>query len=261
MDRKELKPIKMDKLIRAETKVLDEGEGLVEATVSTESPDRDGDVIRQKFWQIENFKRHPVLLSSHDYTDLRSQIGEWQSMDIKGEKLVGVAKYYINEGNEQADWGFNLATKKRAAFSVGFMPDWDSASELENGTGGKSVFPNYEFKGQELLEVSHVIVPANPDALQRMKGVKLPATILALVDEILAEETEEATEPNISLKEMSYAIAEQVSSDIIAYLKNTQMVEEQQPETKTEEVVETKEPIIEPVDVNKIIREAIQEVL
>ena len=176
-------------------------------------------------------------------------------MDIEGKELLGTAKYYINEGNEQADCGFNLATKKRAAFSVGFMPDWDSASELENGTGGKSVFPNYEFKGQELLEVSHVIVPANPDALQRMKGVKLPATILALVDEILAEETEESTEPNISLKEMSYAIAEQVSSDIIAYLKNTQMVEEQQPETKTEE------PTIEPVDVNKIIREAIQEVL
>lgn len=257
MDREELKPIKVDKLIRAETKVLDEGEGLVEATVSTESPDRDGDVIRQKFWQIENFKKHPVLLSSHDYTDLRSQIGEWQSMDIKGEKLVGVAKYYINEGNEQADWGFNLATKKRAAFSVGFMPDWDSASELENETGGKSMFPNYEFKGQELLEVSHVIVPANPDALQRMKGVKLPATILALVDEILAEETEGSTESDISVKEMSHAIAHQVSADIIAYLKDMRVVQEQQSESRQQEAAEN----IEPVDVNKIIREAIQEVL
>jgi hypothetical protein len=257
MDREELRPITMDKLIRAETKILDEDEGLVEATVSTEAPDRDGDVIRQEYWQIENFKAHPVLLSSHDYTDLRSQIGEWQSMDIKGKTLVGVAKYYINEGNEQADWGFNLATKKRAAFSVGFMPDWNRASELENGAGGKSVFPNYEFKGQELLEVSHVIVPANPEALQRMKGVQLPATILALVNEILSEETEGSTESDISVKEMSHAIAHQVSSDIIAYLKDMRVVQEQQSESRQQEAAEN----IEPVDVNKIIRDAIQEVL
>ena len=257
MERKELKPMKLDKLVRAETKLLDEKEGLVEAVVSTEAPDRDGDVIRQKYWDTDNFTKHPVLLSSHDYTDLRSQIGEWQSMDIKGKKLVGIAKYYVNEGNEQADWGFNLATKQRAAFSVGFVPDWNKAAELD-GADGKSMFPHYEFKGQELLEVSHVIVPANPEALQRMKGVKLPEPILAVVEEILAEE---GKEPDISIRQMSYVIAEKVSADIIEYFKNIHQIIESQTESSAEDITKHEEPTTESVDVNKIIREAIEEVL
>lgn len=145
------------KLIRPETKVIDAGAGRIEATVSNESEDRDGDIIRAGGWELQHFQRHPVLLSSHDYMSLRSQIGEWEKMGKRGDALVGTARYYIGEGNEEADWGFKLAQQGRAAYSVGFIPLEYEEREAKKG---------YDFKRQELLEVSHVTVPSNRDALQ-----------------------------------------------------------------------------------------------
>ena len=149
------------KVFRPEIKVLDAKAGRIEAVVSTEAVDRDGDVIRQAGWQLDDFYQHPILLSSHDYRSLRSQIGEWEDMGVNGKTLRGVARYYIGEGNPEADWAFNLAAKNRAAFSVGFIPLEYTERETKD-----SLFGSYEFTKQTLLEVSHVTVPANPEALQ-----------------------------------------------------------------------------------------------
>jgi hypothetical protein len=170
------------KFIRPELKVLDEDAGVIQAVVSTEDMDRDGDVIRQDYWNLDHFKSHPILLSSHNYRGLMNQIGEWTNMGVQDGKLIGTAKYYINEGNEQADWGFNLASKGRAAFSVGFVPDMSQAKAID-ANGNLS----YEFRGQELLEVSQVTVPSNPKALQTMKGMDLHPAVESLVDEMLAD--------------------------------------------------------------------------
>ena len=51
------------KVVRAEVKSIDEARGEVEAVVSSERPDRSGDIIRQGSWELRNFKKHPVLLA------------------------------------------------------------------------------------------------------------------------------------------------------------------------------------------------------
>ena len=163
-------------------RVLDEDAGLVSAVVSTEDVDRDGDVIRQEGWDLSHFASHPILLSSHNYRGLTNQIGEWTQMQVEGSLLVGHAKYYIGEGNEEADWGFKLATKGRAAYSVGFVPDMSKAKQIE-ANGNLS----YEYTGQELLEVSQVTVPSNPQALQAMKGMNLHPEVEVLVEEMLGD--------------------------------------------------------------------------
>lgn len=156
------------KIIKPEIKSL--GDGLISAVVSTESKDRDGDIIRQANWDLKYFLEHPVLLSSHNYGSLINQIGEWKSMEIKGKKLIGVAEYYVGKGNAEADWAAFLAEKGKAAFSVGFIPDMSKAKPLEEDDDWG--FGPMEFLGQQLLEVSHVTVPANPDALQQMAKQK-----------------------------------------------------------------------------------------
>lgn len=135
--------------------------------MSTEARDRQGDIIRARGWELSEFRKHPTLLVDHDYTDIRSQIGQWEDVKVVGDALVGVARYYVGEGNEKADWAWKLAAKGRAAYSVGFIPDMDKAKELD----GDGWFPNYEFAGQTLLETSQVTVPANPEALQVAKGL------------------------------------------------------------------------------------------
>jgi len=163
-------------------KLLDEKAGIISAVVSTEDVDRDGDIVRQNGWDLTHFSTHPILLSSHNYRGLTNQIGEWTQMKVEGTELIGEAKYYIGEGNEEADWGFKLASKGRAAFSVGFVPDMSKAKQIEaNGN------ISYEFQGQELLEVSQVTVPSNPQALQAMKGMHLHPEVEVLVEEMLGD--------------------------------------------------------------------------
>ncbi len=168
------------KIVRAETKALDDGR--IEVIASTEARDRDGDIIRQAGWDLSHFVKHPVLLSSHDYYSLRSQIGEWEDVRVDGKRLKGVVRYYVGEGNEEADWGHNLAAKGRAAYSVGFVPLEYREIKDADGYG-------LEFTKQELLEISHVCIPANPQALQLMaKAVGLHPDVDAIVREMLADE-------------------------------------------------------------------------
>lgn len=155
------------KVVRPQVKVLDADTGRVEAVVSDEGEDRDGDIIRAEGWILGHFNKHPVLLASHDYRHLSSQIGEWEAMRITDGKLVGTARYYIGQGNEEADWGFKLAQRGRAAYSVGFIPLEYKKREQEDDSE-THILPSYEFLKQELLEVSHVTIPSNRNALQLM---------------------------------------------------------------------------------------------
>ena len=168
------------KFIRPDLKIVDKAAGVINAVVSTEAMDRDGDIIRQDAWDLEHFKAHPILLSSHNYRGLTNQIGEWTSMKVVDGKLVGEAKYYIKSGNQEADGGFLLASKGRAAFSVGFVPDMSKAKQIDSN-GNLS----YEFQGQELLEVSQVTVPSNAEALQSLKGIGLHPELDSIVTEML----------------------------------------------------------------------------
>jgi hypothetical protein len=196
------------KFIKAETKILDEKEGMISAIVSTESVDRDGDIIRQDGWDLRHFKAHPVLLSSHNYRGLTNQIGEWTSMAVVGKELIGEARYYIGQGNPEADWGFFLAGRDKAAFSVGFMPDMTQAKELQ-GEGKTS----FEFKAQELLEVSQVTVPSNRQSLQAMKGIGLDPVMERLVDEVLGDMEPEIETPVESITQL----AQDNIEDVVGY--------------------------------------------
>ena len=191
----------------ATIKAVDDNAHTVQAILSTEARDRDGDIIRQSGWDLGNFKSHPVLLSSHKYLGLQNQIGEWQDVKIdrSTKELVGTARYYVGEGNAEADWGFNLASKGRAAFSVGFIPDMAKAERIK-GDDDDDWFPNYVFRGQELLEVSHVTVPSNFEALQAIKSIGVPTALVRSIERSLDEEPpkkpwpkNEEAEPTIQL--------------------------------------------------------------
>ena len=209
---------KLNKVYRPEvTKVLDEANGLISAVVSTESKDRDGDVIKAEGWNLDNFNRHPVMLANHDYHSLKSQIGVWEKMEIAGDTLQGVAKFFIGKGNDEADWAFELAKMKKLAFSVGFIPDMDKAVPLhkDDAFGVRGM----EFNGQELLEVSAVTVPSNPDALQRIvkSSVAEPA-IKEIAEEQLRGLEEKVDEETSSISD---DVIDSIVERVIARLQET----------------------------------------
>lgn len=145
----------MDKLIvKAEVERTDKG---MLAIASTAVEDRHGEVIDQKGWDLKNFKKNPVLQWAHDHTI--PAIGIARNIKIADGKLVFTPVFHdltpeakalkaMYEGTDEYEPILN-------SFSVGFR-----ALEMDGNTYTKS----------ELLEISAVNVPANPEA--RILAVK-----------------------------------------------------------------------------------------
>lgn len=172
------------KCYKAEVKGFDEATGEVDMfiPVSTDSVDRDGEIVEPSAFKktLPKYMKRPVLVASHDYRDLTSQIGEWKRLKITEQGLEGKPMYYVNAGNEQADWGFKLAQRGMAAFSIGFIP-----KEWEDGDGVKS--PRRTYKEVELLEISQVIVPSNREAIQSIRSKSVDPIITGICDELEKE--------------------------------------------------------------------------
>jgi len=134
----------------------------VEFIASTEAFDRYNESISVAGWDISNFKKNPVILFGHDHTKV---VGKAESIkiDTKGKKkaLTMVIRFAREGASDLADEVFALVEDEIiGAVSVGFIPKkW-----VDNEDGSRT------FTESELLEVSFVGVPANPEALVQRDG-------------------------------------------------------------------------------------------
>lgn len=127
------------------------------AVASTEDEDRDKDIIRVSGWDLKNFKKNPIIPWSHNYWEvpIAKSIRTW--VDATNKRLLFKPKFDKNDE-------FSLKIFQKYAngfltsFSVGFRGVEFTERDPNNWWGGK------EFTKQELLEVSAVAVPANPNA-------------------------------------------------------------------------------------------------
>jgi len=118
---------------------------------SDDSLDRHGDRVNPKGWNLKNFKKNPVILLNHNYWDL--PIAKALNVKVDDNKLLFDIQF--SKTYDVAVKVFNLIKEKIVnATSVGFIVlKWGEA-------GGQ-----YTIEEQELLELSFVTVPANPNAL------------------------------------------------------------------------------------------------
>jgi HK97 family phage prohead protease len=126
------------------------------AVASTDVYDRQGERINQEGWELKNFKSNPVLLWAHDHTEI--SIGNAKNIHIerKNGKPQLVFTPDFHEATDKARALKLLYEQGRMnSFSVGFIPkDMDGATAT--------------YLKQELLEISAVNVPANPEAMMSM---------------------------------------------------------------------------------------------
>ena len=123
---------------------------------SDETLDRYNEVIKLDGWQLDNFKANPVIPDCHDYSSIGKILGKAQSIAVVDGKLVNRVEFCLDNplGNlayKMTKGGFIKSQ------SVGFIP-----LEWVNGNGKDGIDRTYT--KQELLEVSLVVVPANPGA-------------------------------------------------------------------------------------------------
>lgn len=183
------------KTFAGKVKSVDAENHTVEVIMSDQTADRYNEVVLAKAWKkrLGIYKKHPILLSSHNYHSLTHQIGMCTSIKVVGDQLLAKLKYFVGVGNDEADWGWKLAEMGIAAFSVGFIPHGyirggaDGYTEalkevgikLKEGERG----PHVIYTDVELLENSQVLIPANSNALQ--KGLKDEDPVVRSIAELM----------------------------------------------------------------------------
>lgn len=144
-----------------EEKEISDEERIIEFTNSTPTQDRYHDTIDQNGWQLENFRKNPVVLWAHDYGQppVAKSVNVW----IEDGKLKSRDQF---TPRDLYPFGFMVFELYKNGFlnakSVGFQP---ITYAFNNETEG------VEFYTQELLEHSCVPVPANPEALVSAKSM------------------------------------------------------------------------------------------
>jgi HK97 family phage prohead protease len=127
---------------------------------SDETPDRYGDVIRASGWKTKNYMKNPVFLWAHRSSE--PPIGKTTKLVVENEPPALVQTVEFAD-DPVADRVFRLYKGGfLKAVSVGFKPlEWQPIEDDEGRITG------HEFTKQELLELSAVPIPANPNALAR----------------------------------------------------------------------------------------------
>lgn len=151
---------------------INEEQRKISYVVSDETPDRVGDIIQVKGWDLTNYKRNPVILWAHEAKEV-PPIGRGHNVRRRygPDRLTADVEFAPKEAYEFADTIYQLASRGFIrATSVGFMPK--EAAQLDKDQRAKLGLGSYGqlFTRSELMEISIVAVPANPSALE--EGVK-----------------------------------------------------------------------------------------
>ena len=148
------KPDTIRTVIPFQLKSINDEDRTIEFVGSTAAVDRYGDSIIQAGWELKNFLQNPVVPWGHNY--YQPPVAKALEVRLSEGKLVFKAQFATKDEYPWADTIYKLYKGGYLrAFSVGFIPmDWDG-----------SWAEGYVFKQCELLEVSCVTVPANPEAL------------------------------------------------------------------------------------------------
>lgn len=119
-------------------------DGPIRFIASTEGVKRDGLSLKAEDWSLDNYRRNPVIGWAHDYSRLPIGRGE---VAVEGDALV------VDVTFDRADpFAAEVERKVRTGFVNAVSVGWVDVE----GEGGTQ---------HDLLEVSVVPVPADPEAL------------------------------------------------------------------------------------------------
>ena len=137
--------------------ITDDSLRIITFDASNETKDRDGEVIKASAWELDNYKKNPVVQFAHKYDE--PPVGKSPGIAVVNGVLKLPVQFPPAGVYEFADIVYNLAKGGYlSAVSVGFIPkEFDRAK--------KEGDPSRTYTKVELLEVSIVPVPSNPDAI------------------------------------------------------------------------------------------------
>jgi hypothetical protein len=161
---------------------------------STATLDRYHEVIEPAGWRLDSYRKNPVFQNAHNYGDILFTLGRALITEVRSglstinhqpSTCLFQRIQFATDVNPVARIAYGLYKGGfLSAVSVGFIPlRWEDAG---NGSAGAQAAPapRRRYLEQELLEVSAVAIPANPDALALglKSGAIAKADLQATVD-------------------------------------------------------------------------------
>lgn len=132
--------------------------------ISTPGTKRDGNIVDQAGWHLENYRKNPVVLWAHNQQmppiGQCPEIGLQSIRDLGGKCLVGSCLFEPDERSQMIRGQYQRGTLN--ATSVGWLPIAYDIMRDEDG-----YWTGFHFKEMDMLEYSCVPVPADPQALKR----------------------------------------------------------------------------------------------
>lgn len=150
----------LEKISKSNVKEI-KGEGNFEVVATTETLDRYDEVILTSAWSFENFLKNPVVLLSHDYHQLPIGAVTDVVADEESKRVVVKGVFANTEEGQTA----------RRLYEDGMLTTM-SVGYIAHERNGNIITK------AELLEVSFVSVPANPDAIALRRVVDFATKLL-----------------------------------------------------------------------------------
>lgn len=225
------------KFAKAYTKAVGKEGKLVGVIGSTATVDRYGEIIDQGSWDLKHYKKNPVILWAHNLTlgEDRPPIGKATKVGVKNGELVFDIQFDMSDPFA-ADIFRKYEEGFLRAFSVGFIPH-----KIERSTDGSDA---PILKENELLELSAVPVPANPEALNALKARSFQARSWnTMVKE--AEDAQEQDQKDLEEEEDEEEIEdpEKIEDEDVEVVEETETVTTDEETTETGEETPTETPI------------------
>jgi len=155
-------------------KKADDDSRVIKFIGTTAVRDRMGDEIPLSGWDFKAYRKNPIVLWAHDYS--QPPIG--RTLKIKKEEVeegkqgwAFEVEFAPGDANPKAEQIYQLVKRGFVnAVSVGFQShesQWieEEEDDKEKSNDKPDIRPGKIFKKKELLELSVVPVPANPEAL------------------------------------------------------------------------------------------------
>ena len=166
------------------TDVSESPSGRIRAKLTTDSVDRDGEVLIPQGMNAKEFEKNPVLFYNHEYDN---PIGKVTNIKRVDNAVLGDLEFAKRPASYQGEFfpEFVEPLVRQGivkGVSVGFMPEEGgarSANKADRSKFGKRI--KRVFNRWKLLEVSIAPLPANQDALIQAvgKGLVSPMQVKA----------------------------------------------------------------------------------
>ena len=192
-------------------------------TASTDQVDRYGDIINQEGWDLDAYRSNPVILFNHNASALPIGKGE-VSISADNQLMIDI------EFDTDDDLGAAIKSKTERGFlhsvSVGFKPiksiERSKLPTDHRAAGSDGMY----FESAELLEVSIVSVPANPQATA---AKSMNEGLISEVKSIIRSEM--LSIPNLGLRHI-LSVDEDENQVVVTFAKYTDSMDDVEEESK-----------------------------